>query len=120
MIINGWEINDNLLEARKGSVTKHLQPLTSSLLVYLGQRAGRAVSKDELSYAVWGRAVTDHAIVMAMTEVRKAVGETAVITKIMRGYLIPKHLLGGTTQSGNQGEAHIVLGRDIEHYLRSL
>src|SRR5215510_8914642 len=69
-----------------------LRPKTFEVLVYLVTHAGQLVTKDALFDAVWPEtAVGDGVLKTSMTELRKALGETAkapqwIATVHRRGY----------------------------------
>jgi DNA-binding winged helix-turn-helix (wHTH) protein len=69
-----------------------LRPKPFDLLVYLVEHAGELVSKEELLEAVWPEtAVADSTLSVSVSELRKALGETArapqyVATVHRRGY----------------------------------
>jgi class 3 adenylate cyclase len=69
-----------------------LRPKTYDLLVYLVEHAGELVSKDDLLAALWPDvAVAESVLTARMSELRKALGETArapqyIATEHRRGY----------------------------------
>src|SRR5262249_6170580 len=69
-----------------------MRPKTFEMLVYLVTHAGQLVTKEALFDAVWsGTAVGDGVLKTSMTELRKALGETAkapqwIATVYRRGY----------------------------------
>lgn len=66
----------NLL--RTGGREVRLEPRTMELLVFLLRHAGQVVSKRETLKAIWGAgAATGEALVVAIYELRKALGDRA-------------------------------------------
>ena len=67
-----------------------LSPKQFTLLLYLYQRAGEAVSKDELASAVWpeaaGDAVYDYQIDKMVSRVRERIGKEWIETVWGYGY----------------------------------
>ena len=76
----------------QGDTPLTLRPKAFDLLAYLVCHAGQLVSKEELMEAVWPDAViSDNALTASMSEVRRALGETArapqyIATAHRRGY----------------------------------
>ena len=76
----------------RGEARVVLRPKTFDLLVYLVERAGDLVSKEELLEAIWPETVVaDSALTVSVSELRKALGETArapqfIATVHRRGY----------------------------------
>src|SRR5579859_2525720 len=64
-------------ELLKGEVLVELSSRAFDCLVYLVQHRDRAVGRDELISAVWGRAdVSDNMLSQTLLRVRRALGET--------------------------------------------
>ena len=76
----------------RGDQRLALRPKTFDLLVYLVERAGELVTKDELLAAVWPETVVAESVLsVSISELRKALGETArqpqfIATAHRRGY----------------------------------
>jgi predicted ATPase/class 3 adenylate cyclase len=76
----------------RGDERVGLRPKVFDLLVYLVEHAGELVSKEELLGAIWPETVVaDSALTVSVSELRKALGETArapqfVATVHRRGY----------------------------------
>ena len=63
---------------RRGTQEVRLTPKSLAVLVYLAERAGRTVSKDELFAAIWSEtAVTDSALATCIQEIRRALDDDA-------------------------------------------
>ena len=76
----------------KGDEIRALEPRAFDLLIYLIERRGRLVEKQELFEKVWKEAfVTDNALTRAVKEIRRAIGDDAsapryIETLPKRGY----------------------------------
>lgn len=83
-------VRDVLLDERGEPLP--LRPRSWQVLRHLAESAGRVVGKDELVAAVWGGvAVTDGALVQAVADIRRALGEDSrglLRTVARRGYLL--------------------------------
>lgn len=83
-------IDTDRAEVTRDGATVPLRPKTFALLLYLVDRAGSVVSKQELLDAVWqGVVVTDDSLTQAVSELRHALGdgEQALIRTVSRrGY----------------------------------
>lgn len=91
-----------------GEAEAHLRRKTFDVLAYLVQHAGRVVSKQELSEAVWGDvAVTDDSLVQCLVEIRRVLGDRQefVRTKRGRGYLFDAPVSGLASASMLHGAA---------------
>jgi DNA-binding winged helix-turn-helix (wHTH) protein/TolB-like protein len=77
-------------EVSRDSAPLALRPKTFSLLLYLVDRPGKVVGKQELLDAVWpGIVVTDESLTQAVSELRGALGDrgqTLIRTVSRRGY----------------------------------
>jgi len=83
------------IDADRAELTRNgdpiaLRPKTFALLLYLADRAGKLVGKQELLDAVWpGVIVTDDSLTQAVSELRGALGDreqTLIHTVSRRGY----------------------------------
>lgn len=90
--VGPWRIDARTGELRQGSESQRVEPKVAEVLVYLAQRAGQVVSRDELLTAVWPRVVVgDDALTQAIIKLRKALGDdprrpTYIETLAKRGY----------------------------------
>lgn len=90
--VGPWRIDARTGELRHGSESLRVEPKVAEVLVYLAQRAGQVVSRDELLTAVWPRVVVgDDALTQAIIKLRKALGDdprrpTYIETLAKRGY----------------------------------
>ncbi|HEY0180455.1 MAG TPA: winged helix-turn-helix domain-containing protein, partial [Dokdonella sp.] len=72
-------------ELRRAGAPVKLPPKAFDCLVYLAEHRDRAVGRDELIAAVWGRAeVADNLLDQVMMRVRRALGDTADERRIVR------------------------------------
>ncbi len=86
-----FEIEVDLVRARRNGQPVPLRPKTFALLVHLADRAGTMVSKQELMAAIWpGLVVTDDSLTQAISELRGALDDRdqkLIKTIPKRGYL---------------------------------
>lgn len=79
-------------EVRSESGVSHLEPKSMAVLIYLVERHGQVVSRDELLDAVWhGVHVGDDSLTAAIIKIRRALGDDArspihIETMPKRGY----------------------------------
>jgi TolB-like protein/DNA-binding winged helix-turn-helix (wHTH) protein/Flp pilus assembly protein TadD len=91
-MVGPWRVDAGTGELRRGSESLRVEPKVAEVLVYLAQRAGQMVSRDELLTAVWpGVVVGDDALTQAIIKLRKALGDDArrpayIETLAKRGY----------------------------------
>ena len=79
------EIDQSLGEIRRGGERIDVEPQVLDLLVYLAERPGRIVSKDELIDGVWdGRIVSDSALASGISAARRAVGDSGKAQEIIK------------------------------------
>src|SRR6185436_4101606 len=75
-----------------GAEPRKLERRAMEVLLYLAQRSGQVVSRDDLIRDVWDRvAVTDHAVAMVISQLRQAFNDDArapsyIETITKRGY----------------------------------
>lgn len=76
--VGEWRVAPELNLISRAAETVRLEPKAVELLVYLAQRAGEVVSREELLAALWpGVIVGDNALTQAVTKLRRALGDTA-------------------------------------------
>ncbi|WP_369720368.1 winged helix-turn-helix domain-containing tetratricopeptide repeat protein [Bradyrhizobium sp. LLZ17] len=103
-------------ELRVRGTVVTLRPKSFALLVYLGRRPGRLLTKDELIEAVWPDvAVTDDSLVQCISELRAALGDgdqRRIKTVPRRGYLLNEppvdtpHADGTVERGAGPGDSH--------------
>ncbi len=87
--IAGWTVHPTANRMRCGSDTVKLEPKVMRVLVYLANRHGQTVTRDELARAVWsGTVVGDDAVTNAIIKLRKAFGDDSRSPKVIE--TIPK------------------------------
>ncbi len=104
--VGQWRVDSGTGELRRGSESLRVEPKVAEVLVYLAQRAGQVVSRDELLTAVWpGVVVGDDALTQAVIKLRKALGDDAkrpayIETLAKRGYrlIAPVSAVNAPTQ----------------------
>ena len=88
-MIGAYEVDLNAHLVRNGSTEIRLTPKAAGVLEYLAERATRAVTRDELLDYVWRDAFpTDDVLSHAITELRRALGDSARNSKVIE--TIPK------------------------------
>jgi DNA-binding winged helix-turn-helix (wHTH) protein/TolB-like protein/cytochrome c-type biogenesis protein CcmH/NrfG len=76
--VGEWEIAPELNQISRAGVIVRLEPKAIGLLVFLAQRSGEVVSREDLLSALWpGVVVGDNALTQVVTKLRKALGDTA-------------------------------------------
>jgi DNA-binding winged helix-turn-helix (wHTH) protein/TolB-like protein/cytochrome c-type biogenesis protein CcmH/NrfG len=76
--VGEWEVAPELNQISRVGECVRLEPKAVELLVFLMQRAGEVISREELLSALWpGVVVGDNALTQVVTKLRKALGDTA-------------------------------------------
>ena len=71
-------VRPSLNEISGADGVKHLEPKLIQVLVYLAERAGEVVSKEQILASVWaGVFVTDDVLTRGISELRRALGDDA-------------------------------------------
>ncbi len=87
--INDWIVDPGTGCIIKNGVSSKLEPKAMELLVYLADRPGDVLSRDELDKKVWqGVVVNDDALTNAVTKIRKVFGDSYSNPRIIR--TVPK------------------------------
>ncbi|MCU0292262.1 MAG: transcriptional regulator [Thermoanaerobaculaceae bacterium] len=74
--VGGWLVQPELNRVCHGDRTVGLEPRLMDVLVFLADRAGQVVSKDQLIDGVWKTEfITEWAITRAIAKLRKALGD---------------------------------------------
>lgn len=103
--VGPWRVDAATGELRRGSELQRVEPKAAEVLVFMAQRAGQVVSRDELLTAVWpGVVVGDDALTQAVIKLRKALGDDAkrpayIETLAKRGYRLIAPV-GRVTEAG--------------------
>jgi DNA-binding winged helix-turn-helix (wHTH) protein len=91
LVFGSFRLDVENASLQRGKQAILLRPKTLHLLHYLVAHAGQLVTKDELWRAVWpGVSVTDAALTVCVSEIRKALGDDAKTPR----YLETAHRLG--------------------------
>ena len=91
LVFGSFRLDVENASLQRGKQAILLRPKTLHLLHYLVAHAGQLVTKDELWRAVWpGISVTDAALTVCVSEIRKALGDDAKTPR----YLETAHRLG--------------------------
>jgi DNA-binding winged helix-turn-helix (wHTH) protein len=102
--LGGWRVRPSLNRLERDGSTVRLEPKMIDVLSVLAHHAGRVVSKDELSSAVWPDVfVTEAVITRAIAGLRRALDDDArsprfIETIAKRGYRLmvaPRRVAGG-------------------------
>lgn len=76
--VGEWRVAPELNQISRAGERLRLEPKAIELLVYLAQRGGEVVGREELLAALWpGVIVGDNALTQVVTKLRKALGDTA-------------------------------------------
>src|SRR5215467_9997944 len=82
---NGYLLDTDRRELRRGSKPIAVEPQVFDLLTYLVRNRDRVVTKDDLLGAVWGgRIVSDSTLTSRINAARKAVGDSGAEQKLIR------------------------------------
>ena len=81
----GYALDQDRRELKRGSDLVALEPQVFDLLVYLIENRERVVSKDDLIAAVWrGRVVSDSTLTSRINAARKAIGDSGEQQSLIR------------------------------------
>jgi len=76
--VGEWRVAPALNQISRAGECVRIEPKAIELLVYLAQRRGEVVRREELLTALWpGVIVGDNALTQVVTKLRKALGDTA-------------------------------------------
>lgn len=76
--VGEWVVAPELNQISRTGERVRLEPKAIELLIFLAQRAGDVVSREELLGTLWpGVVVGDNALTQVVTKLRKALGDTA-------------------------------------------
>lgn len=103
-----WLVQPDRNRLTRGSESVQLEPRLMDVLVFLAERRGQVVSRDQLVEGVWKvRFISEWAITRAIAKLRRALGDTAarpryIETISKRGYrlLAPVARAVGTASGG--------------------
>ncbi len=87
--IEGWRVDVSSHRMSRAGTSVRLEPRAVALLVYLAERPGQTVTREELEREVWrGRVVGYDALSRAITKLRKAFGDDPLQPRVIE--TIPK------------------------------
>ncbi len=87
--IEGWRVDVSSHRMSRAGNSVRLEPRAVALLVYLAERPGQTVTREELEREVWrGRVVGYDALSRAVTKLRKAFGDDPMQPRVIE--TIPK------------------------------
>ncbi|MDD1632596.1 MAG: winged helix-turn-helix domain-containing protein, partial [Methylococcaceae bacterium] len=95
-----WSVQPRLGRISNSNGTVHLRPLLMDLLLLLARSPGRAVSKEEITRAVWGRRfLADSALTRLVAELRQSLGDDPECPRFIetipkRGYCLIAAVVG--------------------------
>jgi Tol biopolymer transport system component/DNA-binding winged helix-turn-helix (wHTH) protein len=104
------EVDVRAMRVLRGGEPVELEPKVFDLLVFLAGNPGRVIGKDEILERVWqGAYVTDNALVRAVAQLRRALGDDAAHARYIetvrtRGYRFVAQV------AGNEGPAPAMAG----------
>jgi len=76
--VGEWRVVPELNQIGRAGESVRLEPKAIELLVYLAQRGGEVIGREQLLAALWpGVIVGDNALTQVVTKLRKALGDTA-------------------------------------------
>lgn len=82
-----WLVEPSLNRVSRDGVPLHLRPQLIDLLVFLTDRPGRVVSKQEILDGVWpGQVVSESALTACVTELRHAIGDTGPHPRLIENF----------------------------------
>jgi TolB-like protein/DNA-binding winged helix-turn-helix (wHTH) protein/Tfp pilus assembly protein PilF len=90
--VGGWLIEPDLNRLTSGTRTAHIEPRVMDVLSFLALHPGEVCSKEQILQNVWvGTHVSDEVLTYAISEIRKALGDSAknpsyIATISKRGY----------------------------------
>jgi TolB-like protein len=84
-VFDGYVLDTNTRELRRGCERIAVEPQVLDLLIYLVENRDRVATKDDMIASVWGgRAVSDTALTSRIYAARKAIGDTGRSQKLIR------------------------------------
>ena len=103
--LNEWHVEPTSNRIRRNGESVGLQLLSMQVLVYLAERAGQAVSYDELLNALWpNRVAGEDAVHRRIADLRRNLGDDArqpryIETIPKRGYRLVAKVQPGTVKA---------------------
>ncbi len=76
--VSGWEVSPDTLRITKGEKSEKIEPKVMQVLVFLAERQGEVVPRQELEDHVWqGTIVGYDAVTNTVIKLRKAFGDSS-------------------------------------------
>jgi len=105
--IGEWAVDPSVNRIYRGSESRKLEPKVIDVLVYLAERSGQVVTREELETSIWaGTVVTYDTVTGAIQKLRRALGDQPrqpryIETLAKRGYrlMVPASPLAKTDTS---------------------
>src|SRR5476651_98010 len=84
-VFEGYALDTDRRELRRGADLASLEPQVFDLLVYLIENRERVVSKDDLLAAIWGgRSVSESSMTSRINAARSAIGDSGVQQRLIK------------------------------------
>ena len=105
--IDGWHVEPETGQVRRGEQSVRLEPKVMDVLVYLAQHAGQVVSRTEIEDEVWKDTIVSYdAVTGSIQKLRKVLGDNArhprvIETLSKRGYRLIAQISSEDEQSDN-------------------
>ncbi|MEM6326141.1 MAG: winged helix-turn-helix domain-containing protein [Bacteroidota bacterium] len=107
--IEGWTVVPKAHEMVRHGETAHVEPKPMEVLVYLAERAGQTVRRDELMDTLWsGVVVTDHALNRCISSLRRLFADDPRAPRVIEtipkaGYrlIAPVEILSGDSAAAS-------------------
>ena len=100
-VFEGYSLDPDRRELRRGSEVVDLEPQVFDLLHYLIDNRERVVGKDDIITAIWnGRTVSESALTSRLTAVRHAIGDTGREQRLIRTFSRRGHRFVGRVCEG--------------------
>ena len=86
LAIDGWRVDPDAREARRGDDVKQLSPRAIRLLQVFSEADGAVLSRADLLDRVWPNVfVSDESLTQVVSEVRRKLGNRELISTVARG-----------------------------------
>ncbi len=115
-VIGEWTVRPELDRLEKGAETRHIAPRATDVLVYMAERQGELVTKEELLDAFWRGAISgDNAVHKTVAGLRRAFDDdptqpSYIQTHPKRGYrlIAPARMSEVAPRANPTPSAHII------------
>ncbi len=127
-LVAGWEVSPDTLRIKKGDKSSKIEPKVMQVLVFLAERHGEVVSREELEDHIWqGTIVGYDAVTNTVIKLRKAFGDSpknpSVIETISKsGYRLIADVRTSESVSSDAitnktGEQQISINKGVSRWL---